>query len=522
MRDATEQSRPVVLIWYVTMLRHYVSALAGELRQRHGFDCVLLTYEPANLPHAGQFGFDPSAFREILFLGDCLTPDRSPPLAGAVGEAERQLGRSLVDLLRTDRELGRDFVLGAEFAEPARLTGLAWDARIGIALRFVARLREILRRLRPVAVLCGAGSIGPAALSALARNSGLPCRDLILARVDSRLCWAAGWEIAPVGLAAAFAESLRVTPAPPAQVDAAEEAHRQALAARPKQYEAWLARERGAGSLPNLAQRLGRIARKHASYRLRHRGKRHGRYTLASEVRHVWRLWLWLRASRREPALLPGLPAGLDYIYFPLHVEPESGVMVEAQAADNQLACIDWLAKNLPGDWRLVVKEHPALHAPRPPGFHARLKAYPNLLLAGTWESSETLAAGARAVATINGSTGIQAAVAGQPVISFNSTFHGNLMPHVMLARGYAETRAAIARIRDGELPDRTERRRAGAAFLHAVRASSFAVSDGALRDQLAGTQAIAAADAAILADRFVAACDLAPPPQVVPTMAAQ
>ena len=49
----------------------------------------------------------------------------------------------------------------------------------------------------------------------------------------------------------------------------------------------------------------------------------------------------------------------IDYIFYPLHFQPESSTLPSAMYFENQELIIRMLSKALPKNWKLVVKEHP-------------------------------------------------------------------------------------------------------------------------------------------------------------------
>jgi hypothetical protein len=86
-----------------------------------------------------------------------------------------------------------------------------------------------------------------------------------------------------------------------------------------------------------------------------------------------------------------------------------------------------------------------------------------------------------KAVAVINGTVGIRAAVAGVPVVTFHHAYQARLMPHVLFADSYDATRLALDRIARDQIPDTNTRFDSGRAFMAALEDCSFAVRDHGL-----------------------------------------
>ena len=175
---------------------------------------------------------------------------------------------------------------------------------------------------------------------------------------------------------------------------------------------------------------------------------------------------------------------------------------------DNQLTVIDWLAKGVPPGWYVVVKEHPGATSPRPPGFWWRVRRYPNVIVAGTLENADDFGSRALAIACISGTVGVQAALAAKPVLTFHPNFIGRCMPHVLHADSYESTRAALRRIRDGDLPERAERMRAARAFVAALGDCSFPIDHRGLQLGIPDEAPIPEADVARAADMLMRSLD--------------
>ena len=109
------------------------------------------------------------------------------------------------------------------------------------------------------------------------------------------------------------------------------------------------------------------------------------------------------------------------YVYFPLHSSNEYSTQVQGTMWINQLQVIEMLAKSIPHDWKVVVKEHPGilLWRVRPMSFYKEIKSYANVRLLSTETSSNALISRAQMIVTIVGTTGWEAIMRGKAVISF-------------------------------------------------------------------------------------------------------
>ena len=114
------------------------------------------------------------------------------------------------------------------------------------------------------------------------------------------------------------------------------------------------------------------------------------------------------------------------FVYFPLHYQPEASTLVCAEKYEKQLFFIDSLAKSLPADTVLYVKEHYTNLGHRDPHFFKELQKYPNVVVIGPWESSRKLMEKAVAVVTLTGTAGWEAMLLRKPVLISGNIFFEN------------------------------------------------------------------------------------------------
>lgn len=119
------------------------------------------------------------------------------------------------------------------------------------------------------------------------------------------------------------------------------------------------------------------------------------------------------------------------YVYFPLHYQPEAATIVCAQKYEKQLFLIDSLAKSLPGDTVLYVKEHYAKIGHRERSFYKELNKYPNVVLIDPFANSRDLMKHSVAVITLTGTAGWEAMLLRKPVLIGGNIFFDNA-PGVM------------------------------------------------------------------------------------------
>jgi hypothetical protein len=106
-----------------------------------------------------------------------------------------------------------------------------------------------------------------------------------------------------------------------------------------------------------------------------------------------------------------------DFVYFPLHVEPELAVSPLGGHFEEQFEAVRFIASKLPRGWKVVIKEHPhqSGFGPRPKGFYKRFDSIPCVELVKTEFNSLELISKSQVVATITGSAGFEALRLGKP-----------------------------------------------------------------------------------------------------------
>ena len=113
-------------------------------------------------------------------------------------------------------------------------------------------------------------------------------------------------------------------------------------------------------------------------------------------------------------------------LLFPLHFEPEATLSYFAPAFSDQRGIIREIARNLPLNWALLVKEHPSqagLLLTR--GYNELRRQNSNLAyLHGGIDSFSLLSESIDAVVTISGSVGWEALVLGVPTIVLGNVFY--------------------------------------------------------------------------------------------------
>jgi hypothetical protein len=116
-----------------------------------------------------------------------------------------------------------------------------------------------------------------------------------------------------------------------------------------------------------------------------------------------------------------------NFIFFPLHYEPELATLLLSPFYFNQIELIGYIARSLPLDYKLYVKEHPAMYSKRARSYYKKLKNIPNVVLVDTHTKSFDIIKKSKLITTITGSAGWEAILLGKPVITFGNVFYNSL-----------------------------------------------------------------------------------------------
>jgi len=126
-----------------------------------------------------------------------------------------------------------------------------------------------------------------------------------------------------------------------------------------------------------------------------------------------------------KPGFCDKLEVGQKYLYYPLHINPEYSTQIMATMWIDQLHLIEQLAKSIPCDWVVCVKEHPTtlVCRARPYDFYKKIRRIPNVCLISIDTNMHELILNAQMVAVISGTSGWEAIQRGKPLITFADSF---------------------------------------------------------------------------------------------------
>lgn len=478
-------SRPRRLfVWFNAQSLGFHDALAEELKKKHGWETVLFCESLNRLPPEAEFRRD--VFAEIVSVEDDLRPRSFSSDAEKADvwqyaeELEQALGVNISEILRVDRHLGWRFIAGGNYPQSKYSKENDWTSSLDIACRLIKRFDEMILRDRPLAVMLIPGMAATAALFQVSRTYNIPMRTLVMSRIAGRFYWSIDHDNRILDLPTALERNL----------SSPKQESTPMILSPPQRAQMFRSKIEERRTHAHLVRRIIDVTHSYLARKYRRLDQTYGGVSQLDRYRFVFQHWKEFRRMWLRPPLEQDLPEGMRFILYPLQREPEASIMMEAPMADNQLTVIDLLSKTAPAGWFVVVKEHFSAMGLRPHGFYEKIARYPNVILASPRDDAMRLTERSSVVAVINGSVGIQAAIAGHPVITFHPMYQALGLPHVFHADSYYSLRKTFELIRKGEIPTRQTRIAAGRALHSALMDTSFELdaprlADPALRDPL-------------------------------------
>lgn len=148
----------------------------------------------------------------------------------------------------------------------------------------------------------------------------------------------------------------------------------------------------------------------------------------------ISRPWRALRQYHvlKKRFLNPGQLDKVEYVFFPLHTEPETALSIHGRFYQNQIEVARNIAQSLPLTWKLVIKEHPCAFGGRKMSYYHKLLNIPNVVFVDPYASTFEIIKKAKAVIVISSSVGFEAVLLKKPVITLGQcTF--NALPESMV-----------------------------------------------------------------------------------------
>jgi hypothetical protein len=119
---------------------------------------------------------------------------------------------------------------------------------------------------------------------------------------------------------------------------------------------------------------------------------------------------------------------GKQYVLYALHKQPEASIDVLGSYFSNQYELIKTLARTLPINFELFVKEHRNSLGDSPIQFYKQLKSIPSVKLIDPYVDSHELIKNAQLVLTVSGTVAYEASLFGVPALTMSDMFFKSVL----------------------------------------------------------------------------------------------
>lgn len=395
--------------------RLLIAAVARELKARHG--CKIHLYCAGAQEVRYYEGLNDGVYDSINDASSLLVRcfdtglDERAVMARARG-FEELTGYTINRMMVADRHFGRGYALGGFHHPRSRYSETVDHLHAVHAYCCVLEYWQAEFAEKNITLALDA----PREAAYVAHAQGIPYRALVGGRYKNLHYWA--WnELYESPLIAAGFENAVADP------DIALNQPYLAHTAARKTYAR-------AFAATTMVRKIAMRILRQTYWRLRGYEKARG-YFLREFIKMHYRTWREYRRLRKLPLLTLADVAGRTFVYFPLHVEPETalhGISPEFFSQQSLIACV---ARDLPANVTLAVKEPYGMIGRRADHFYRHLLDLKNVVLLDPWEIGIECAQSAAAVVTICGTAGLEAAAAGRPVVSFGRHNLYNVIPAI-------------------------------------------------------------------------------------------
>jgi len=122
--------------------------------------------------------------------------------------------------------------------------------------------------------------------------------------------------------------------------------------------------------------------------------------------------------------LFSDIVEGEKSIFYPLHFEPEAATLIFAPYYTNQIELISSIAKSLPVDYRLYVKDHPMMRNMRKRSYYKKILRNRNVRLISPRVPSQKIIKHSDLIVNITSTAGWEGILLDKPVITFGDCFY--------------------------------------------------------------------------------------------------
>jgi hypothetical protein len=376
------------------------------------------------------------------------------PVIQRAREIESTYGVTINTVAMTDRHLGRGFALGGHRHPKSRMSERSsYHSILNAYSELYAFWEGQIDEYKPDLII-GGGKIP----SLLARCYDIPFRSLAESKYLNYYYWGV--------------DEFYQNPNFEKNFTAGTVANAQLELTRPyASYQQMSTSTKSELMFWGMVKRFSLTAARYAYWTVRGYQKARG-YFASEQLKYIWRQYVEHKSLAQYTRPLSSLE-GVDFVFFPLHTEPETAVQLLSPECISQLSCIATLARDLPAGTVLAVKETLAGIGRRPRDFYSQIADFKNVVFLDSSELGLDVIFKASVVATITGTAGFEAAVLGKPVISFGQHTMYKFLDHVKVATDHLDLSQDLQFFLSPEF-DKKKAREDGQRFVQAVVASSM------------------------------------------------
>jgi len=443
-----------VFVFSHSEYREFFPALAQALKGKYGSRIHLYcSTEQDREYYVSRYpGFFDTAHSIRFFYNSLLEP------LGATGELlnkavfyEKRYHFLLAHLFADDRHIGLGFSPGGiNFPRSVFSRNATYFKSLRAFHRLMEHFEETIDRERITLI------INPVkALSMIAKGRGIPQRIFTATRYKNYYYWAVNDVLESNLLEEAFARlentrcDIKLHSQPQYYVDSRK------AALRSFQFN-------------TMIRNVGYEILRRGYQRLRGYEKAKGYFLKDNALAH-YRIWSQFRKLKHFARTRLQEILHRDFIYFPLGVEPERSLTRDSPEFCHQQYAAQAIAKDLPAGTFLAVKEHLTAVGPRPDDYYKSFNMMTNVFMLDPLEPSLEVIKASKAVATVTGTAGLEAAFLGIPVLSFGKHNIYNMVPHAHYISSWLQIPETVQSILENFQSGKEKRAQDGSRFLQAM-----------------------------------------------------
>ena len=172
------------------------------------------------------------------------------------------------------------------------------------------------------------------------------------------------------------------------------------------------------------------------------------RKTILKKTSLSFKLKKLKREAFMKKNLQSKLPIGEPFVFYPLRADPERNTLIFTPFHTNQIAVIENIAKSLPVDYTLYVKDHPSMGALgwRDTKYYMEIMKIPNVKLLHPSIDSIKIIKNASLIISTGGTITFEAAFYNKPSIVLSDVDY-SILPFIYKVKNYEELSHVIRNI---------------------------------------------------------------------------